>query len=114
MPDLMDVVSWEVFCFLIALVGMVIVQILTGQINLAGLFRKKEGDRSFSPERVQLVLVTLATAFQLLSDVAKDPSKFPLLQQSWVTIFGSSHAIYLGRRLYLGPPIKSLHVPKGD
>jgi len=80
---------------------VVVIQLLTRKINLRGLLMKKEGDQSFSPERVQLILAALATASQYLAQVLKDPSRLPEVSQNWLLLFGGSHALYLGRRFYL-------------
>ena len=104
MPDLTDLITWEIGLFLLAMFAMVAVQILTGQMSTKGLLMKKEGDRSFSPERVQLLLATLAAAFEYLSQLLKDPTHFPEVSQNWLLLFGGSHAFYLGRRFYLRRP----------
>jgi hypothetical protein len=109
MPDLTDLITWEVGLFLLAMFGIVAVQILTGHINTKGLLIKKEGDRSFSPERVQLLLATVAAAFEYLSQVLKDPTHFPEVSQNWLLLFGGSHALYLGRRFYLRRPSQAKH-----
>jgi hypothetical protein len=109
MPDLTDLITWEVGLFLLAMFGIVAVQILTGHINTKGLLMKKEGDRSFSPERVQLLLATVAAAFEYLSQVLKDPTHFPEVSQNWLLLFGGSHAFYLGRRFYLRRPSQAKH-----
>ena len=96
-----ELITWEGLAFLLVLFGIVVVQLLTGQISLTRLLMKKEGDRSFSPERVQLLLATLATASQYLSQVLKDPSQLPRVPNSWLLLYGGSHALYLGRRFYL-------------
>ncbi len=101
MPDFTNLITWEVMGLLLALSGIVFVQLLTGQINTRGLLHRKEGDRSFSPERVQLLLATMAAAFQYLSQVLKDPTHFPQVPESWLLLFGGSHALYLARRFYL-------------
>ena len=101
MPDFTNLISWEVLLFLLALFGIVAVQLLTGQIETKKLLAKKEGDGSFSPERVQLLLATIAAAFGYLSQVLKDPTQFPQVPQSWLVLFGGSHTLYLGRRFYL-------------
>ncbi len=101
MPDIVQIVTWEVLGLLFAFFAVIVSQALTGHINMRGLLMKKEGNRSFSPERVQLLLATLAAAFGYLSQVAKDPTHFPDIPQSWLVLFGGSHALYLGRRFQL-------------
>lgn len=101
MALLTKLVSAEVFLLLGALFVLVVSFLLSGQINLRGLLHGKKGDGTtyFSPERVQLLLVTLGTAFQYLLKVQKDPSHFPPIDASWLAIFGGSHFVYLGGKL---------------
>jgi hypothetical protein len=101
MPDFTNLITWEVLLFLLLLFGVVAVQLLTGQINTRRLLAKKEGDGSFSPERVQLLLATIAAAFGYLSQVLKEPTQFPQVPRSWLVLLGGSHTLYLGRRFYL-------------
>jgi hypothetical protein len=106
MPNISQIVIWETLGLLFALIGIVFVQLLTGQIHSRGLLMRKEGDRSFSPERVQLLLATLATGFHYLSQVLKDPTHLPEVPQSWLLLFGGSHALYIGLRLYLSRAVR--------
>jgi hypothetical protein len=101
MPDIMQIVTWEVLGLLFALFAVVVSQVLTGHINMHGLLMRKEGDRSFSPERVQVLIATLAAGFGYLLQVLKDPTHFPEIPSSWLVLFGGSHALYLGRRFQL-------------
>jgi len=89
---------WEVLAFLGMFFALVSVQLLAGQINTSGLFvgRKGDGTQYFSPERVQLFLFTLGVAFQFLSSVLRDPTKFPVVSDSWILVLGGSHLLYLG------------------
>lgn len=102
MDNIVQLVIWEVEGLLLALFGVVVLRLLTGDINARGLLMKKEGDRSFSPERVQLLLATFAAASQYLAQVLKDhPTHLPDVPNNWLLLLGGSHALYLGRRLYL-------------
>jgi hypothetical protein len=107
MSNITSVITWEGYALLFALFGIVAIQVLTGHINTSGLLMKKEGNRSFSPERLQLLLATLASAFAYLSKVARDPAHFPDISQSWLMLYGGSHAFYLGRRFYLNRSVKA-------
>ena len=107
MPDLTDLITYEIGLFLLAMFGIIAVQILTGHISTKGLLMRKEGDRSFSPERVQLLLATLAAAFEYVSQLLKAPTHFPEVSQNWLLLFGGSHAFYLGRRFYLRRPTQA-------
>src|SRR5438445_2430935 len=111
-------VTWEVQLFLLALFGIVVMQLLSGQISTKNLLcgrkndtgepivgadgqtrgRKKEDTLYFSPERVQLLLFTLGAAFYYLTQVLNNPNPgtFPPLPTSWPAVIGGSNAIYLG------------------
>lgn len=95
---LAELAHWEVLGFLMALLSLICVQLLAGQINTRGLFlgRKGDGTQYFSPERVQLMLFTIGFAFQFLAGVLRDPSKFPVVSESWILVLGGSHLLYLG------------------
>jgi len=99
--SLAELTYWEVLAFLMGLFGAVCVQLLSGRINTRGLFTGQKGDGSeyFSPERVQLLLFTLAAAFQFLSGVLRDSSQFPVVSDSWILLLGGSHVLYLGGKL---------------
>jgi hypothetical protein len=98
---LTELAYWEVLAFLMVFFGLVCVQLLTGQINTRGLFTGQKGDGSqyFSPERVQLLLFTLGAAFQFLSSVLQEPTKFPIVSDTWILVLGGSHLMYLGGKL---------------
>ena len=124
MPDINQIIIWEVQLFLLALFGIVVMQILTGQISTKnllygrkndtgdpivgadglthGMKKKKEDTLYFSPERVQLLLFTLGAAFYYLTQVLNNPNPgtFPPLPQSWPAVIGGSNAIYLGGKAY--------------
>ena len=109
MSQLVIFMKWEVLIFLGGLAALVALQLLTGQINTRGLFLgwKGDGTQYFSAERVQLLLFTLGAAFQFLSDVLRDPSRFPLVSESWLLVLCGSHLLYLGGKLgasFLGKP----------
>ena len=98
---LAELTRWEVLVFLMALLSLVLVQLLAGRINTTGLFlgRKGDGTQYFSPERVQLMLFTLGFAFQFLTGVLRNPSKFPFVSESWILVLGGSHLLYLGGKV---------------
>lgn len=98
MALLLSLTFWEAILFLFCTFGMVSALLLTGNMNLDGLFYgiKSDGNRYFSPERVQLFLFTLAVAFQFLSAVLRDPSHFPDVPTGWLAMLGGSHVVYLG------------------
>jgi hypothetical protein len=123
MPGISQIITWEVQLFLLALFGIVAMQLVTGQINTKNLLygrmndtgdpivgadgltrgkKKKDDTLYFSPERVQLLLFTLGAAFYYLTQVLNNPNPgtFPPLPQSWPAVIGGSNAIYLGGKAY--------------
>ena len=98
---LTELAYWEIQAFLTTLFAVVCVQLLTRQINTRGLFlgRKGDGTRYFSAERVQLRLFTRGAVFQILSEILRDPVKFPAVSGSWLLLPGGSHLVFLGGKL---------------
>ena len=129
MPSFAQIITWEIQGFLLALFSMVAGQLFTGQISTKNLLygrkndtgqpildangevksRKKEDTLYFSPERVQLLLLTLGAAFHYLTQVLNNanPGTFPPLPTSWPAVLGGSNALYLGgkafSRFWTGP-----------
>src|SRR5205823_5164996 len=73
MTGLATLIRWEIELFLLALAAIVAVKLLTGEINTAGLLygrisgRPRNQNQYFSPERVQMLLFTLAAAFYYIT-----------------------------------------------
>jgi hypothetical protein len=108
MGALVQFVKWEVVIFLAVLAALIAIQLLTGQINTAGLlFGQTRGRRGqnqyFSPERVQLLIFTLSAAFYYLSQVLTNPNPgtFPPIPDTWPAIVGGSNLIYLAGKAYV-------------
>lgn len=101
MEFLLTLICWEGALFLAAIGLLIAGQLLSGGINTSGLLLGTKGDGSsyLSPERVQLLLFTIAVAFQYVSAVLKNPTVFPTIQQDWLALFGASHVVYLGGKL---------------
>jgi hypothetical protein len=108
MPELVQLMKWEIVIFLTALAGIIAIQLLTGRISMAGLFRGRISGRPigqneyFSPERVQLLISTLGAAAYYLSQVLANtnPGVFPPVPATWPALIGGSNAIYLGGKAY--------------
>jgi len=117
MPTCVQIVGWEIKGFLIALAAIVAGRLLTGQINTKNLlhgrindtgqaFRDEHGNisrkasdtRYFSPERVQLLLLTLGAAFYYLTLVFNNatPGTLPPVPDSWTETLAGSNVLYLG------------------
>lgn len=100
-------VRLEVILFLGGLAVIIAYRLLTGGINTKYLLygKQKDGSKYFSPERVQLLLITLWTAAAYLTQVAHplpgaDPTKLPDIPAKTLALLGGGHAIYLGGKAY--------------
>jgi hypothetical protein len=104
MQALATVVTWEVGLFLGALATIVVFQILTGQISTKRLLfgRRRNGQVYLSPERIQLLVLTLAAAGQYVYLFLQDSSRsaLPEVPQSTLALLGGSHGIYLGGKAW--------------
>jgi len=104
MLTLSKVFIWVVYLFLGALFATVAVQLLNGQINTKGLLSGRlRGGRSYlSPERIQLLIITLGIAGQYLTQVLENtkPGQLPPVPQSWLALLGGSHMVYLAGKAY--------------
>jgi hypothetical protein len=88
--------------FLGLLGAIVAYRLLTRQINLSGLLLRKNGSGSPSPERVQLLLATLAVSGKYVFEVVHSPvhDKLPDIDPQWLLTLGGSSAVYvLGKTL---------------
>lgn len=118
MPTIVQIVGWEIEGLLLALATIVAGQLLTGQINTKNLLhgrikdtgqpirdangnitaRKTTDTAYFSPERVQLLLLTLGAAFYYLTQVLNNPhpGSLPAVPDSWTETLAGSNVLYLG------------------
>lgn len=102
MANLAAVIMWSAKLWLVVLFGVIAYQLLTGQINTKGLLwgQTGSGNSYFSPERVQLLLSTLAMASYYLGLVLQNSTKLPDVDPNWIAALGGSHALYLGGKAY--------------
>lgn len=101
MALLVNLIYWETLFLVYGLVGIVVASLASGRINTNGLLFGTKGDGTtyLSPERVQLLLMTLAAAFQYLQTVAQNPTILPPVDGTWLALLGGSHIVYLGGKL---------------
>jgi|ERR1700756_5428840 len=118
MPTVAQIIGWEIKGFLLALAAMVAGRLLSGQINTRNLLygrindtgqpildangaiisRRTSDSAYFSPERLQLLLLTLGAAFYYLTQVLNNPNPgtLPSIPDSWTATLAGSNAVYLG------------------
>jgi hypothetical protein len=95
------ILHFELLGFLYGLAAVVAYQMLTGRINIMGLFQQKDGTAQTSPERIQLLLATIAAAASYLGEVAKSTNgTMPDVSNSWLYLMGGSSGIYTLRKAW--------------
>ncbi len=99
-----DTLDWAYRLLVGSLAAVIGLQILDGRINAKGLFWGQRGDGSqyYSPERIQLLMVTVAAAARYITSVLSNPhvSAMPDVPPEWLQLVGGSHAVYLARKAY--------------
>jgi hypothetical protein len=107
---LRTVLRLEITIFIVVLAAIVFFRLLTGEIDMGGLlFEKKVGSDgptigTYSPARLQLMMVTLAGAAYYFSLVTENLHagvfELPVLPEKWLVILGGSHSLYLAGKTY--------------
>lgn len=79
---------------------LVLWKLLTRRISLNMLLYGDDstGHSSFSPGRLQMLMVTLVVALRFVLDVMHNPTAFPHIPNAWLVALGGSHVIYLGAK----------------
>jgi hypothetical protein len=82
--------------FLVVLAAMLAYRMLTRRINLRSLLARKDGSDGVSPERVQLLLTTLALAARYIRDATHATNgALPDVSPQWLAVFGGSSGVYV-------------------
>ncbi len=94
-----SIIRCEVILFTGGLAAIIAIKALTGQVNtrylLYGL--RRDGTHYFSPERVQLLVATIAVAMQyVMLSQHSEAGTMPNLPDGSLQVLGLSHAVYLG------------------
>src|SRR5260370_38809630 len=98
MPSIAELITWEGLAFLFALFGIVAIRVLTGGVRTQGLIAgtTASGSQFISAGRVQLLMVSLVTAAQYVSQVWVRPQRLSEIPQNWLLFLGGSQALYFG------------------
>jgi hypothetical protein len=115
MATLIRVGIFSGFAFLAGVGVIVALHMISGRIPLAGLLDSKgaDGQPSFSPARLQMLIFTMVVAARYLFMVISHPTAgaLPTLPQGVVAALGGSQAFYLGGKAfttYVEPILKKL------
>jgi hypothetical protein len=92
----------ELMVFLYAMAVAVLIQLLTHGINTSGLLNRKNGSRTISGTRVQLLISTIAASMFYLSELASNTTgKMPDINPGWLYGFGGSAGLYAVRKAWV-------------
>lgn len=89
----------ELLAILSGLFALIAFGLLSGRINLSGLLDQSDPTthyRTFSPERAQLLVMTLLSAGYVLLCVMSDPLRLPEVPHALLWAQGGSGSAYLG------------------
>ena len=106
MEALSTCLKLEVWFLLAGLALIVVYQILTGKINTDKMLFDKSPDGGFSPGRVQLLVLTITSAFYYINQASLSPGRLPEVSQELLLIVGGSNVLYLGGKA--APILRSL------
>lgn len=93
--DPISLLELELHAFLMLLAAILVFRLLTRKIQLSGLLNRKEDAGRVSPERVQLLLATLAMSAKYLGSVIHGTAGImPDVSREWLYLFGGSSGLY--------------------
>jgi len=102
-----QVLHLEAMGFLYALAVVVVYKIVTRQINMEGLITHKDGSGRVSPERIQLLLATIAASATYLTDALSSTNgSLPDVSPQWLYLIGGSSSIYVAGKAWAFHNIK--------
>ncbi len=105
---LSKLVLFEIWLFLIGLMSSVLFLILKKKINTRGLLFEKAGARTYSPERLQILILSLIFVAVYLIEVrnnlnsckvANSPCSLPEIRPEFLFTLGGSNFVYLWDKL---------------
>ena len=87
--------------FVYATIAIVSLQLFTGRINLRGLLGAKDGKTSVTPERVQLLLLTMSASAAYIHQVSTSSGAgLPDVPNQWLYLFGGSSSVYAAGKVW--------------
>lgn len=87
--------------FVFAVMVIVLLQMLTGGINLRGLLGAKDGSANVSPERVQLLALTITAGLAYINQVANaHGTSLPDVNSNWLYLYGGSTSLYAAAKFW--------------
>ena len=98
-PD--KILALQLSAFAYGLAVIVLFQLLTGRINMQGLLGAKDGLTNVSPERVQLLVLTISAGIAYISQISNsNGTTLPDVPNTWLYLFGGSSSVYAAGKLW--------------
>jgi len=94
---LQSAAKWELVV-LVTSIGLVSLWRLLKDGSFAGLLRAE--NRTLSPGRIQMLMVTVLIALQYLLSTIHDPTHLPDISPNLVAVLGGSQLVYLGGKAW--------------
>lgn len=95
------ILDYEALGFLYALGAGVAFQVLTRRINLQRLLFRKDGSGTVSPERIQLLVITLATCIRYMGQISTTTkAALPDIDTGWLYLMAGSSGLYAVRKAW--------------
>jgi hypothetical protein len=95
------ILEFESALFVYGLAAIVAWKVLRARINMRGLLMDKSRPSRISPERVQLLISTIAVCVGYLHDSSTlQHGNFPEVDSGWLFFFGGSSLIYSARKVF--------------
>ena len=100
--SLIRILHFELLGFLYLLAAVVVFQIFTRRINLDGLVTHKDGSGQVSPERIQLLMATIAASATYFSQaISSTNGVLPDVSPQWLYLLGGSSGIYVAGKAWV-------------
>jgi len=90
-----EILGFEFRGFLALLAATLAYRMLTGRLSLHGLFADKTRGQDVSPERVQLLISTLAISARMVGQAVHGGNALPQVSTQDLAVFGASSGVYM-------------------
>jgi phosphoglycerol transferase MdoB-like AlkP superfamily enzyme len=101
---LSNLVQIEIWVFLVGLMSSIFFLIIKNKINVRGLLFEKGGNKLYSPQRLQVLLLSLIFVVVYLIEVRQNinlcqasnvPCSLPEIRSEYLLILGGSNFVYI-------------------
>lgn len=98
--------EWIIIATFVAAVGIILYKLLTGGIDMTGLLRTRASDERIEPERIQLLMGSIAATAIYVSYVLSEAANaedalqaFPEIPETAVLLLAGGNVLYLSGKI---------------